>query len=107
MICRAKRSNGQPCKAQAIKGGTVCRVHGGAAPQVKRKAKERLLALVDPALATLSRLVEQKKDNKSALGAANSILDRTGYKPTDKVKIEGTISLPERLIAARKRTGKE
>lgn len=31
------------CKKWAIRGGNVCRKHGGAAPQVKAKAKERLL----------------------------------------------------------------
>jgi hypothetical protein len=29
MICTAHKTNGEPCKAQAMKGKTVCRVHGG------------------------------------------------------------------------------
>lgn len=29
-------------------GGTVCHVHGGSAPQVKAKARERLLDIIDP-----------------------------------------------------------
>jgi hypothetical protein len=29
---------GQPCRRYAAKGATVCTMHGGAAPQVKRKA---------------------------------------------------------------------
>lgn len=40
--CTGKRSNGEPCRAWAIKGGTVCVTHGGAAPQVKRKAVANL-----------------------------------------------------------------
>jgi hypothetical protein len=48
--CSAHRSDGQPCRANAIKGGTVCYVHGGAAPQVKRKAAERLAEARDTAL---------------------------------------------------------
>jgi phage terminase small subunit len=39
-------------------GGMVCRMHGGSAPQVKRKAAERLADLIDPdrALRELARL---------------------------------------------------
>lgn len=36
--CSARRTNGEPCRAFAIVGGTVCRAHGGAAPQVRRAA---------------------------------------------------------------------
>tara|TARA_R110002020_G_scaffold145908_4_gene320199 strand:- start:836 stop:1414 length:579 start_codon:yes stop_codon:yes gene_type:complete len=47
--CTAKsiRSK-QRCKKAAILGGTVCQTHGGGAPQVKRKAAERLADLIDP-----------------------------------------------------------
>ncbi len=31
-LCAAKRTDGQPCKAQAIRGKRVCRVHGGMTP---------------------------------------------------------------------------
>lgn len=40
--CSARKSNGEPCKAFPIHGTTVCRVHGGMAPQVRRKAAERV-----------------------------------------------------------------
>jgi hypothetical protein len=39
--CRARRSNGKPCRAWAITGGFVCRVHGGSARQVRREARIR------------------------------------------------------------------
>lgn len=39
--CRARRTNGEPCKAWAIVGGSVCRAHGGSAPQVRRRAAVR------------------------------------------------------------------
>src|SRR3989304_6396929 len=45
--CKAKSKHG-PCKASAIKGGMVCGMHGGRAPQVRRKAAERLADLIDP-----------------------------------------------------------
>jgi len=47
--CTAKSSrSGKPCKKAAILGGTVCRTHGGSAPQVKKKALERIEDLIDP-----------------------------------------------------------
>lgn len=42
--CRARRKNGERCKAWAIRGGFVCRAHGGAAPQVRAKAQQRARA---------------------------------------------------------------
>lgn len=43
-LCGAKaRSTGQPCQQPATPGGTRCRFHGGAAPQVKAKAQLRLI----------------------------------------------------------------
>jgi hypothetical protein len=36
------KQTGKPCNARAISGGFVCRMHGGGAPRVKRKAERRL-----------------------------------------------------------------
>ena len=47
--CTARSSRtGKPCQQAPINGGTVCVTHGGRAPQVKRKAAERLADLIDP-----------------------------------------------------------
>ena len=51
--CSAQaKSTGKKCTRPAIKGGKVCRYHGGSAPQVKRKADERIAEyvakMVDP-----------------------------------------------------------
>jgi hypothetical protein len=91
MNCTAKRSNGTPCKNPAIRGGNVCRNHGGSAPQVRAKANERLLALVDPALATLARGVAKREGipGPTEIAAARDILDRAGFKPTDKTELTG------------------
>lgn len=43
-LCRAKRTNGSPCRQYAIRGGTVCRSHGGSARQVRKKAAENVAA---------------------------------------------------------------
>lgn len=47
--CTARsRRSGELCRRWAIRGGTVCIMHGGKAPQVQRKAAERLADLIDP-----------------------------------------------------------
>lgn len=39
--CKAHRNDGTPCRSYPVHGARVCRLHGGAAPQVKAKAEER------------------------------------------------------------------
>lgn len=97
--CRAtcKRS-GKPCQRHAIAGATVCRVHGGAAPQVKEAARLRLLALVDPALATLSRAVRSRgKPGAVQIAAARDILDRAGLAAPTKSELALTGNERNRL----------
>ena len=76
--CTAHSRSGEQCKQTPIAGGTVCRYHGGGAPQVRRKAALRLLELIDPAIATLAREMVQADRSADRQRAANSILDRAG-----------------------------
>lgn len=51
--CKAHTSRRKtPCKLPPIRGGHVCQVHGGSAPQVRAKASQRLLEawkdVIDP-----------------------------------------------------------
>lgn len=48
------RSTGEQCRRRAIRGGTVCAVHGGQLPRVKARAAERVVEA--EALSTLARL---------------------------------------------------
>ena len=44
MKCTATaKHSGDQCKRDAIRGGNVCRYHGGAAPQVQMAAARRVL----------------------------------------------------------------
>ena len=80
--CKGHKANGAPCGASPIKGGTVCRVHGGSAPQVREAARFRILELVNPALAALSRALKTKgKPDATTIAAAKDILDRAGFRP--------------------------
>jgi hypothetical protein len=57
--CSAHTSAGKPCGRWAIKGGTVCIMHGGRAPQVKAAAKERTeRAVAEKAVATYGLAVD-------------------------------------------------
>ena len=85
--CLAHKSNGDPCRARPIAGGTVCRVHGGSAPQVKRAAEERIADMVDPALTQLLRIVRSGDSDAVQLAAIKDVLDRAGYKPKEKVDL--------------------
>ncbi len=58
--CSARsKQKGKQCGHWAIPGGTVCRYHGGLAPQVEAKAKERLSALFPRSVTVLSELLEK------------------------------------------------
>lgn len=46
--CNGTNKVGKPCGRPPIKGGFVCPLHGGSAPQVRAKAQERLADLIDP-----------------------------------------------------------
>ena len=91
--CTAHSSRtGEKCRLPPIKGGTVCLVHGGSAPQVKNRALQRLTELVEPAIAELNRIMcDAGGPNPDAvkLAAAKDILDRAGFKPTDKIQLGG------------------
>lgn len=94
MTCKARKSNGEPCGNAAIKGGKVCRAHGGGAPQVREAARLRLLMLVDPALARLGKLVRSKyTKDPIALAAIKDVLDRAGLKTAEEVTHTGEVRI--------------
>jgi len=79
-----------------MNGTTVCRMHGGSAPQVKKKAQERLDRMADSVTAdvqeTLQDLIdlydEAPPEDKPGIHreirqAWTAILDRTDHGPTE------------------------
>ena len=92
--CTAHRKNGDRCKKAAIKGGTVCGTHGGSAPQVRNKARQRIMEAADPAAARLVELIASD-DERISLAAARDLLDRAG----EKAKTEIDLGLDPSLAA--------
>lgn len=88
-FCSARRSDGTKCRGMAIRGGSVCYVHGGAAPQVKLKARARIEAMVDPALDELRKLISSADTDAVKLSAIKDVLDRAGYKLPEVVQTDG------------------
>ncbi len=80
--CTAPRSDGEPCRRLAIRGGRVCVVHGGRLPTVREAAKSnveaarlRVLGLVDPALDAIEKALTDP-DVDIRLKAAREVLER-------------------------------
>lgn len=62
--CRATNRAGQPCGLPPIRGGTVCRFHGGASPNARTAATRRL------ATAEAEREVSDAVDERGPLTVA-------------------------------------
>ena len=93
--CNATRANGSRCKREAEPGAVVCDQHGGAAPQVRRRAAERLIMTADQAAQSLVRMM---KDTEVPFGVrakiAQDLLDRAGLIATQVHQIIPTTEDP-------------
>lgn len=97
--CTATNRQGKRCGKYAIPGGNVCRMHGGAAPQVQAKAMDRLMALQHPAINRLTKLIDQEAFPTVAYAASRDVLDRTMGKPAEQQTVQhtGTIRMIHEL----------
>jgi hypothetical protein len=96
--CSATNRSGDRCGLPPIVGGFVCSLHGGKAPHVKAAARERLLAMVDPAIDALLRIITsprgacdtcgRSEDMSTVTRACIAVLDRTGYGPHATLALE-------------------
>jgi len=87
-VCHARRTNGQPCRKAAIRGGTVCYTHGGASRQVREKAAMYLISQAYPAARKMAELINHR-NGMIALAASKDILDRTGHKAIERIEQDG------------------
>lgn len=91
--CKAKSKHTQEqCRNAPMVAQYVCRNHGGASPQAKKSAKERLMTLVDPAIDALLRALKSRPAcmacgrsdadrDPVVIRASQIVLDRTGHGP--------------------------
>lgn len=92
--CVAYVSDGSKrrCRKKRMLGQRICLAHGGGSPQARKSARERLHALVDPAINTLSEVIEtgiEAGDMGNAVRASLGVLDRCGFHPTQAVEMTG------------------
>lgn len=91
--CVGHKRDGERCKNASIKGGTVCRYHGGSAPQVQRSARERFNDLIDPMINIAHDLAEEAEEGKLSasdrIAFMKFVADRTGFVPGKQVNIDG------------------
>jgi hypothetical protein len=92
--CTARKRNGDPCGNAAMNGSTVCRMHGGAAPQVKRRAQQRILEASDPAAARLVAMMQDETLPPAVqLAAARDLLDRAGVVGKQELELSANVSV--------------
>lgn len=85
--CSAHKKDGTPCKNPPMNGTNVCRVHGGSAPQTRRKAAERIAAAADPAAKVMVDLLKSAKEEMRAKAAAD-LMDRNALGTKQEISID-------------------
>jgi hypothetical protein len=99
-LCTARRRNGEPCKNAAMNGSAVCRMHGGAAPQVRRRAAQRILEASDQAAYRLVQMMQDKSLPPAVqLAAARDLLDRANLAGKQEIELDIKVSKFENVLA--------
>jgi len=96
--CTAHKKDGTPCGRWPVKGATVCPKHGGAAPQVRKKAQERLFAAADVLMAQLLKIATSAESEAVRLTATKDALDRAGFGAAQLHKLTVTASPWDELL---------
>lgn len=113
--CTATSRSGEPCRRAPIRGGTVCIMHGGKAPQTMEAARLYLnfgrdlaidaihRALVSGPPCTVCGRSDSDRD-PAVIRAAQIVLDRTGFGPSAHLSVSpdgdgtGRVTTVRRII---------
>jgi hypothetical protein len=76
--CAAHKKNGEQCRNFARRGTNVCDFHGAKAPQVKRKAQQRIEESADRMVNVLLGIALSAQSESVRLAAVKDVLDRAG-----------------------------
>lgn len=100
------KSTQERCQRRVQLGFTVCYFHGARSRGAQEKAKLRLIALVEPALATVAQIMATSDNEGLRLRAAENVLDRGGLPRGVTISSDDAKALlAERLIAYRDKAG--
>jgi len=86
--CNGTLQSGKRCRREAIDGSVVCEIHGGLAPQVRRRAAERVLLSADEAVQVIKSFISDPTVPAGVrLKAAQDLADRAGLAAAQVHKI--------------------
>jgi hypothetical protein len=100
--CIATNRDGERCGRAAAIGGFVCNLHGAKSPNAERARRERLFAMVDPALDALLRCLKfapacdkcgrsDADRDPTVIRAAQVVLDRAGFGPHATITVTPSV----------------
>lgn len=81
-------------------GGTVCRMHGGASPQVKAKARERIAMLRDKAAAVFEKQLDREEVPPPTAMAAVRDFTKTIAEMDDRETMAASASVVDEWVAS-------
>jgi len=111
--CNGTLQSGKRCRREAVAGSVVCEIHGGLAPQVRRRAAERVLLTADEAIQVIKSFISDPTVPAGVrLKAAQDLADLAGLAAAQIHKIvpgtddpviaffQGVLSDPSALMDA-------
>lgn len=88
--CTAHKKNGDRCGNPARRGTNVCDFHGAKAPQVQRKARQRIEEATDRMARELLGIASGAESESVRLTAIRDALDRGGITAKSAVELSAT-----------------